>query len=414
MEQKSSSSPGFFYGYVVAIASFIILTLIIGIYYSFGVFFKPMLADFGWTRALTSGAFSLSWITGGSFSIVIGGLNDRFGPRIMMTACSVLSALGYLLMSQINDAWQLYIFYGVIIGIGSCVFTPAVSTIARWFVRRRTAMTGVVISGVGIGILIGSMVANQLILAYGWRTAFLIIGITLLVIATAAAQFMKSDPHHTGQPAYGEHDLATGDRHVEVPSLSLKETISTWQFWMIFLMMTCYGYCLLAVQVHLVPYLTDIGFSATIAASLVAIAGGTSIIGRIPLGILGDKIGNKKAFIVGFILLLMSLVLLLFTRDIWGLYLFAVIFGIAYGTCAVQQSPLLAALFGLRSLGLIFGVAGLGFTLGAAAGPFISGYIFDTTKSYLPAFIICIIVCALGLVLNIILKPPRSKPRGKS
>lgn len=413
MEQKSSSSPGFFYGYVVVTASFVILALVIGTYYSFGVFFKPMLADFGWTRALTSGALSLSWLTGGLFSIVIGGFNDRFGARIMMTICSVFSALGYLLMSQISDVWQLYVFYGVVIGIGSCVFTPAAATIARWFIQRRTVMTGVVISGVGIGILIVPVVADQLIQAYGWRTSFIIIGIAILVIATLAAQFIRSDPHRMGQPAYGEHDLATGYRHVDIPSLSLKETIRTWQFWMIFLMLVCYGYCLLSIQVHLVPYLTDIGFSATIAASLVALPGGTSIIGRIPLGILGDKIGNKKGFIVGFILLLVSVVLLLSTREIWGLYLFAAIFGIAYGTCAVQQSPLLAALFGVRSLGLIFGVAGLGFTLGAAAGPFISGYIFDTTRSYFLAFIICIIVCAIGLALNIILKPPQSKPAAK-
>ena len=108
--------PRFFYGHIIIVAAFFIMMSMYGVYNTFGIFFNPVLTEFGWTRALTSGAFSLSWIVHGLLSIVMGGLNDRFGPRIVLTLCALLLGGGYLLMSQISAVWQLYFFYGIIIG----------------------------------------------------------------------------------------------------------------------------------------------------------------------------------------------------------------------------------------------------------------------------------------------------------
>lgn len=412
--QSSTVKPRFFYGYVMVAAGFVIMALVVGAYLSFGVFFKPMLTDFGWTRATTSAAVSLSWIVGGPLAIIMGGLNDRFGPRLVITACSLLSALGYLLLSQISSLWQLYLFYGVLIGISSSIFVPLASTLARWFVHRRTLMTGLVVCGVGIGSMVMPPIAEQLIQSYGWRTSFVIIGITILVIATLASQLLRSDPGEVGQLAFLEKSKTARDMHIVTRSFSLKEAISTWQFWVIFAMLFCYGYCTITIQVHLVPYATDLGIPTNTAAGILGIIGGTSVIGRIVFGILGDRVGNKNALITGFILMLLCLVWLLYSREVWGLYLFAVIFGIAYGDCAVQQSPLVATLFGLNSLGLIFGFVALGFPIGATVGPLISGYIFDITDSYQLAFLACAILCICGLVLNILLKLPEAKGTDKS
>ena len=135
--------PKFFYGYVVVLASFFILLITWGTIYTFGVFLKPLLAEFGWTRAETSGAYSLYMVLHGVLYIVTGRLNDRFGPRMLMTACGLLLGLGYFLMAYISAIWHLYLFYGVIIGIAmSAGFVPLVSTIVRWFVKRRALMTG--------------------------------------------------------------------------------------------------------------------------------------------------------------------------------------------------------------------------------------------------------------------------------
>ena len=168
--KAAAGNPRFYYGYVIVTAAFFIMLAIYGINYSFGIFFKPIAADFGWTRAMTAGAFSISWITAGIASIFLGALNDKLGPRIVLSICGLLSGLGYLLMSQINHLWQLYVFYGIIIGAGISAFIPMVSTIARWFVGRRNMMTGIVAAGIGIGFLVAPIIGNWLIDNYNWRT----------------------------------------------------------------------------------------------------------------------------------------------------------------------------------------------------------------------------------------------------
>ncbi len=167
--QSPKAEPRFFYGYIVVVAALFIMVAIYGVFYAFGIFFKPVLAELGWTRAMTSGAFSLAWIVQGLLAIGMGGLNDRLGPRLVMTLCGFILGLGFLLMSQISAVWQLYLFYGVIIGIGMAgSWVPLVSTVARWFVKRRNIMTGIVVTGMGIGTLIGAPAANWLISVYDW------------------------------------------------------------------------------------------------------------------------------------------------------------------------------------------------------------------------------------------------------
>ena len=175
--QSPETRQRLFYGYVVVAAAFFIMVVTLGVRYSFGVFFKPMLSDFGWTRAMLSGAFSLSWITESIMSIVLGGLNDRIGPRVVMSVCAVFAAAGYLLMSLMTDITQLYLLYGILIGIGTSVFTPLVSTTARWFVRYRTAMTGIVIAGISFtgGAAIGPFVSGYIFdITDSYEIAFLV------------------------------------------------------------------------------------------------------------------------------------------------------------------------------------------------------------------------------------------------
>ena len=152
--QPTKTGSRFFYGYFVVIAALFLVLLHYGTRLSFGVFFKPMLTEFDWTRALMSGAFMLSMLMQGAGSILMGRLNDKLGPRFVMTLCGFLLGLGYLLMSLTGGSLHLYLFYGVIIGIGMAgAFVALLSTVARWFVKRRGMMTGIVIAGMGIGTL---------------------------------------------------------------------------------------------------------------------------------------------------------------------------------------------------------------------------------------------------------------------
>ncbi|MCK4961003.1 MAG: MFS transporter, partial [Anaerolineales bacterium] len=336
---------------------------------AFGVFFKPMLTEFGWTRAMTSGAFSLSMMIYGVLGIVVGGLNDRFGPRVVLTLCGLLLGLGYLLMSQVSALWQMYLFYGVIIGTGmSGVWVPQLSTVARWFVGRRTLMTGIVLAGVSLGQLIGPPVTTRLIAVYDWRLSYIMLGGAVLLVVLFA-QFLRRDPTQMGQLPYGADEGKQPELTSDTPSFSLREAAYTAQFWVAFSIFFCFGFALFAIVVHIVPHAIELGISATSAANILATMGGGRILGNYVLGNFADRIGNRQIFIIGFILMSASLLWLVPAKEAWMLYLFAVVFGIAYGGCAVAESPLVAGLFGLSSHGLILGVLVLGFSIGAAIGP---------------------------------------------
>jgi OFA family oxalate/formate antiporter-like MFS transporter len=148
----------------------------------------------------------------------MGGLNDRLGPRIVLTVCGVLIGVGFLLMSQIGALWQLYLFYGVIVGAGlGGTFVPLTTT-ARWFVARRGLMTGIVTAGVGVGALIGPPIANWLITGYDWRRSYAILGSIVLGCVVVGAQLLRRDPAQVGRLPYA-HGGAPEDAMKQVPTM---------------------------------------------------------------------------------------------------------------------------------------------------------------------------------------------------
>jgi MFS family permease len=407
---SSEAKPRFFYGYVVVAAALCILTAVWSTYFAFGVFFKPMLAEFGWTTAMVSGAFSMTMIVESLIGVVVGGLTDRFGSRIVMTLCGFLLAIGYSLMSRVNAAWQLYLFYGVVIGIGmSGSYIPLTSTVARWFIERRGIMTGIVLCGSGIGALIGPPIATRLISTYHWRASYLIMAGAVLVVVTLAAHFLRRDPTQMGQVPYGE----SGGKQRPDPGprgFSLKEAVDTRQFYIFSAMLFCFGFSMFALMVHIVPHATELGFSALTAANIPATIGGLIIVGRLLLGRAADRFGNRPIFILGFVLMSAAVLWLVTAKEIWTLYLFGAAFGLATGGMGTAQPPLVADLFGLRSHGLILAITGCGFTMGAAAGPFVAGYLFDLAGNYREAFLVCTALSIIGLILTFLLTPVKAEP----
>jgi MFS family permease len=402
----TESKPKFFYGYVVVAAAFLIMLMMYGAYYSFGIFFEPLLAQFGWTKAMTSGAFSLSFLLSGILGVLAGRLTDRFGPRVVLTVCGFFLGLGYVLVSQTNAFWQLYLFYGVVVALGmSSSVIPLQSTVARWFVRRRSAMNGVVISGIGVGMVVVPPLANWLISSHGWRTSYIVVGVSALVLIMAAAQFLRRDPGKMGQSPYGESEVEVRVSFPET-GFSLPEAVRTWQFWTMVVALLCFTMAEGTILVHIVSHAIGLGIPAASAALIIPAIGVVSIPGRILLGMAGDRIGNKRAYVTGFAFMAVSMSLLLVAKELWMLFLFAVIFGFGYGGISVLVSPIVADLFGLRSHGVIFGVVIMfGGTAGMAIGPFLSGYIFDVTGSYHTAFLMYAIISVVGLILVSRLRP---------
>ncbi|MBW2104910.1 MAG: MFS transporter [Deltaproteobacteria bacterium] len=149
---NNDNKNNYSYGYVIVAACFGIQAIGVGTYVSYGVFFNSLASEFGWSRAAISGASSIAFFLMGLFGIFAGRLNDKIGPRDIMAVTGFLFGLGHLLMSRLGAIWQLYLFYGIIIGIGlSSVDVIALSTTARWFIRKRGIMTGIVKIGTGAG-----------------------------------------------------------------------------------------------------------------------------------------------------------------------------------------------------------------------------------------------------------------------
>lgn len=403
---KTWKRPELFYGYAIVLAAFIILIMTWGSIYSFGIFFKPVLIEFGWTRALTSGAYSLFFLLLGLFAGIAGKLSDRFGPKIVVAACGLVMGSGFALISQINSIWQFYICYGVILAVGaSGIYVPLASTIARWFEKRRGLVTGIALSGISIGTMIIPPIANWLIGEYGWRFSYLIVGIAVLLSIVLAAQLLKYDPSQKEKLPYGANSKVSEGQNLSTRGTSLRETIHTRQFWIVSAMFFCFGISAQTIFAHIVPHITDTGISATIAASILAIIGAAGAAGRIILGGVADRFGNKLSLIIIFALLSIALLWLLTTRDISAFYLFAVLFGFAYGGWAALISIVVAELFGLISLGVVLGVVQIGVATGEAIGPVLAGRIFDITDSYQSAFLACLIFSLTAIILALFLRP---------
>ncbi len=363
--------------------SFLILMIVWGAQYSFGVFFKPMLNEFKLSRAVLSGAYSTGLVIQSVACIFTGKLCDKYGPRIVVTICGSLLGISYLLMSQVQAVWQIYIFFGVLANIGVAgTWVPLLSTISRWFVSRRGLMSGITSAGVGTGVMLVPPLASFFISSFGWRTAYIILGLTVLILVSAGAQMLKRDPSEIGQSALGIS--AHHDHHLR--HFTFKETLSSRQFWLLCGVFVMMGSCLQSVLVHIVPHATDVGIAEVTAATIISVIGGGSIVSKVSLGFVMDRLGNKPVTIMIAALMLAAFIIIQLSDTLWVLYVFAVIFAFGYGGFAAIQSPYLAELFGLKYHGTIFGftmfIIGLG-----ALGPFIAGKIFDATSSYRLAFV---------------------------
>jgi MFS family permease len=401
-EEKTSK---FFYGYIIVLACFLIQGVGVGTYVAFGVFFKPLLAEFGWSRATISGASSLAFLLMGFLGILAGNLNDKFGPRIVMAVTGAFYGSGHFLLSQLNSVWQLYLFFGLVVGIGlSPIDVIPLTTTARWFVQRRGMMTGLVKVGTGAGQVIMPLLASVFIIHCGWRYAYIFIGIIVLVFVIGLGQLLRRDPDQMGQLPDGSRETATGQLDLSGGGLSLQEALHSGQFWMVCIISFLAGYCMLTIMVHIVAHATDIGIEQIKSAGVLSTIGGVSMVGRMSTGIAIDRIGNTKSMIICFILLIASFLWLLAAGEMWMLYLFAMLYGVAHGGFFTVLSPMVAELFGIGSHGVLFGIVAFSLTIGGAIGPVLAGHIFDIARSYHLVFLVLVGVGIAGLFLTLFLK----------
>jgi MFS family permease len=398
------------YGWTIVGASSLVMLASFGLLVTYGLFLNPLIDQFGWSRAAVSGAYSLSSIVAGGTGIVAGVLTDRLGARIVVTVSGLLLGVGYALMFHVHNLAELYIYYGLLVGTGmSGMWVPPLSTVARWFDKRRTLVTGVVLSGMTIGQVIVPPIVSRMIGTYGWRTTYLILGLVALVIIVLAAQLLRREPTHTSRPGEGGETAA----HAPAAGLTLGEAARTRQFWMIGGTFFFCGMSAFGLLIHFAPRVISVGLSEIDAANVLAVTGAVGIPGSFLLGgLLGHWIGDRKAFILGLTLVLAGMLLVVPARSLWALYLCAVIFGTGMSGMATAESPLVASLFGLANHGSIYSACGIGYTVGGALGPLLFGGIFDATGSYDLALFLGGGFAVVALALLLLLRPlPKAGPQ---
>jgi len=403
-----SKRPRLFYGYIIVIAAFLIQMIGWGVVQTFGVFLNPLLDDFGWSRAMVSGAVSVNFILYGFFGVYSGRLGDRFGPRLVMTVCGIFLGLGCLVMSQIGEVWQLYLAYGVLVAMGtSGVDVVLLATVARWFKKKRGAMSGLAKVGAGASMFLMPIVVRWLISSYGWRNAYIFLGSFVLIFLVLVAQLLSRDPSRKGLLPDGVRDEGALVTEVSEAGLTLVEAMRTRQFWMFCGVSFCIFFCAHTLTVHIVAHAIALGVVAMTSAGVLSTVGAVSIAGRLLMGNVGDRIGNRKGLLIGFTVMAAGIFWLQGADTAPGLYLYALLYGFAHGAFFALISPMVADLFGLKAQGTILGIVIFVGTFGGAAGAFLAGKVFDLSGTYLQAFLICALLAVAAFVILLLIKPVR-------
>ena len=390
-----SEKHSFFYGWIVVAACFL-CSFSYGLFYTIGVFFKPLQTEFGWSYTLTSSIQSLHFAVFILSTLLVGWSTDKFGPRLTILWGGTLVAAGIGLCSQVNTIGQFFLFYGLASLGSGIIWSLTTATVQRWFIKRRGLVLGLTAAGVGAGTLVYAPISNYLILAHGWRISYIIMAIATWGILMIAAALIRKSPKEKGLKAYGADDIVEQSAITEAkegsPNLgqaqewTFREALKTKTFWLISTMYFCCHIPLHMALVHIVPAAINIGIDKSAAAGALAIVGGISIAGRIIMGTSAEKLGWERGLIICCSMCCVAFLWLLGVKNLWMLYTFAIIFGFFYG----GKSPLVPGLVGFyfpgKSLATIIGGVHAFSVIGSVIGPLVGGIVFDQTGSYAIAF----------------------------
>ncbi|MEI6186671.1 MAG: MFS transporter [Dehalococcoidia bacterium] len=397
------------YGWVVVGAAFIITFITCGVNFSYGVFFLPIVNEFGWSRGLAS---AVMLVAGLAYAVTLpftGILADRYGYKWVLAVSAGFLSLGLILSSQIQELWQLYVFTGLLVGLSiSASFAIPVALVALWFTRRQGLALGVATLGISLGTATIPLLISYLITSAGWRMTLLMAGIAVAVLCIPATLLMRSPPRNMPSAAAGNKESSAGQR--AEPSdldtgLTVSQALRTGQFWMLFIMFLLFLSSLGLVMLHLVPYAVDSGIDPVRAAVLLTLIGIFGIAGRLSSGVLSDKIGIKPIMLFCTVLLGLNIAFIALCSEPWAFYVFAAIYGIAYSGFVTQMVRVTRKVFGGIALGAVFGALMVSDGIGFGVGPWVAGNIYDATGSYQASFLAASAGLAVAAVLVIAVRP---------
>lgn len=398
-----------YYGWVVVAGAFLVLFLAYGTQYAFGVFFTALLAEFHWSRASLSGAFSLYAFVYSAFGLVAGRLTDRWGPRAVIGGGGVLLGAGLAGMSRVDALWQPYILYGGVAALGmSTAFVPCNATVVRWFVRRRGLAVGLASAGGSLGTFVLPPVAHWLVSGLGWRGAYIAFGAAVFIVLNGVALLMRRDPESLGLHPDGAARSTSTD--AEAAGWPVRAAMRTRAFWMLFFIFGLTWVSVFVPLVHLVPLARDLGVNPLRAATLISALGIAAVAGRVAMGWVSDRVGRRPVLAVGLSLQVASFVGLAHATGLSALYAAALTFGFSYGTISTIFPAMVADFFGRAHagslVGFLFGIA----APSAAIGPVAAGWIYDRQGGYGLAWWLSAGINMVALALLGFARPPGPAP----
>jgi sugar phosphate permease len=419
--QQTPKKPRLFYGWYIVGASFFAHWLGAGIGVPvFGLFFKPMSSELGWTRAVTTIPLVTRNLVSHFAGPVVGPLVDKFGPRYLMGFGAIIAGIGTMLMYQTNSVWQFFLFYAIIGAIGNAGLSNLVTntTIAKWFIRKRGRATGIAATGINAGEAIMTPLIALLITAIGWRSTWIVMGlIPWVVIAPTSFLLMRRAPEDMGlrpdgdppeeEPATTQTVPETGhrtsaDEHVWTAGAAFR----TPTLWMLIVATNLAAMSVSGVMVHQLPHLTDQGLSEGVAALSLTTYAIFAIPSKLAWGFMAEKFHIRYLAAVSMLGSALGLLILIRADSIGEAIAFGVVYGSTRGAWAVVQSLVWADYFGRHFLGTIRGfvmplqmIAGIG-------GPIFAALAFDATKSYQLPFTVFVGTYILGALLVLATRPP--------
>jgi len=403
--------PHLFYGWVIVGLAIVGGTLVYGIRHSFSIFFPSILDEFGWSRGSTAIMLSLNILIYGLLAPVAGSLADRWKPRRVMPIGVIILGLATAGCAFAHELWHFYLLFGILMPIGSAfsgwaLFAPA---LANWFAKRRGLVTGLGQVGSGLSFTYG-MFAAFAISQLGWRHAYFVLAGTLVALLLPLyLLFFHYRPENKGLKAYGAAELPaakglTTEVSVKNPvsgDWTLGQAMRTPQLWlMVFCFFLYWGVGNYLVLAHQVKFVEDAGYSSLFAASIFALFGIFMVTGQLSSSI-SDWVGREITISLAAILSIGALVALASVRDTsqpWLLYVYATCFGYGAGLYSPTIFAGMADLFHGRHFGAIAGLLLTGMGIGAAIGPWLGGYIYDISGSYISAFVLCMVCFGLACI----------------
>jgi MFS family permease len=393
--------------WIVVGAVWVTLAIASGLYFSFPIFFVALLEEFGWSRGATAAAFSISSVVQGVLSPVVGILVDRLGPRRVMLAGACLLGAACVLSSRIGSLWSLYLVTGVLAAVGVCAVSwiPSAALIARWFAGRRGSVMGLAFSGMGAGVLVIGPLAQWLIAGYGWRAAYVVLGVGTLVVLVPLVWVGVREPSVMATSVVGRGSIPVPIK----AGREVGDALRTRAFWALFFAYLCTPLAVFSVVTHQVAFAVDHGFPRLFVAGIFGLTGLLSVVGRIGFGIAADRIGRAPSATISYGCTAVGPLCLL-GLEVWphaaALYAYALFFGLGFGARGPIITAMASQLFPGR-FGAIYGFLSVGNGIGGGIAPWFGGFVHDLTGSYRVAFLIAVGFCALGSTCFWLARPRR-------